>query len=102
MVFVFDTIFQSCIRKRGSAYARANNKRRLGEEDDQEVMLRKMTESRTSSNASLRQGTGYVTESREFGADGQEQRQKGIYGGGAMPGPQYLLNMHPGVPVHKW
>jgi hypothetical protein len=24
------------------------------------------------------------------------------YGGGSMPGPQYLLNMHPGVPVHKW
>ncbi|KAF2014590.1 iron reductase domain protein [Aaosphaeria arxii CBS 175.79] len=23
----------------------------------------------------------------------------GVYGGGSMPGPQYLLNMHPGVPV---
>ncbi|KAF1915846.1 hypothetical protein BDU57DRAFT_515613 [Ampelomyces quisqualis] len=102
LVFIFNTIMQSCIRRRGSAYARANNRKRLGEEDDQEVMLRKLTESRTSSNASLRQGSGYATESREFGADGQERAQKGIYGGGAMPGPQYLLNMHPGVPVHKW
>lgn len=99
MVFLFNTIFQSCIRRRGSAYARANNRKRLGEEDDQMVMLRKR-ESQTSTNSSFRQGSGYSAESREFGADGQERRQ--VYGGGAMPGPQYLLNMHPGVPVHKW
>jgi hypothetical protein len=52
-----------------------------------------------------RQGSGYSTSSREFGADGQERltsSRGGVYGGGAMPGPQYLMNMHPGVPVHKW
>lgn len=66
------------------------------------VMLRKR-ESQNSSKSSLRQGSGYSAESREFGADGQARTgQRGIYGGGAMPGPQYLLNMHPGVPVHKW
>jgi hypothetical protein len=101
MVFVFNTLFQSCIRKRGSAYSRANNKKRLGEEDEM-VMLGKTNESRSSSKASLRQGSGYSAESREFGADGQDRGQRGIYGGGAMPGPQYLLNMHPGVPVHRW
>lgn len=59
-----------------------------------------MLRSRSSSNASFRKGSdGSV----EFGADGQrQQQQRGVYGGGAMPGPQYLLNMHPGVPVHKW
>jgi hypothetical protein len=102
LVFVFITIFQSCIRKRGSAYARANNRKRLGEEDDQMVMLKHVDESRSSSTASIKQGTGFSSESREFGADGQLQSQKGYYGGGTMPGPQYLLNMHPGVPVHRW
>lgn len=43
---------------------------------------------------------GYSGSSREFGADGQRGAVgRGVYGGGAMPGPQYLLNMHPGVPV---
>jgi hypothetical protein len=102
MVFVFNTIFQSCIRRRGSAYARANNRKRLGEDDDQMVMLKQSDESGSSSNASLRQGSGFSAESREFGADGQARGQKGFYGGGTMPGPQYLLNMHPGVPVHRW
>jgi hypothetical protein len=33
-----------------------------------------------------------------------QQQQTRLQGkmGGAMPGPQYLLNMHPGVPVHRW
>jgi hypothetical protein len=102
LVFIFNTFMQSCIRRRGSAYARANNRKRLGEEDDQMVMLGKVVESRSSSKASLRHGSGYSAESREFGADGQNRGQRGFYGGGTMPGPQYLLNMHPGVPVHKW
>lgn len=64
-------------------------------------MMDKLNESRSSSKASLRP-SAYVNESREFGADGQERGQRGLYGGGTMPGPQYLLNMHPGVPVHRW
>jgi hypothetical protein len=54
------------------------------------VMLK---ESRSASQASV----GQRAESREFGADGQRR-----VGGGTMPGPQYLMNMHPGVPIHKW
>ncbi|KAH7091395.1 hypothetical protein FB567DRAFT_589286 [Paraphoma chrysanthemicola] len=100
LVFIFITVLQSCIRRRGSAYARANNRQRLGEEDDRVVMMKELDHSRSSSKASFTPGGAYVAESREFGADGQGQR--GVYGGGAMPGPQYLLNMHPGVPVHKW
>jgi len=34
---------------------------------------------------------------REVGARGLGVN--GVVGGGAMPGPRYLLNMHPGVPV---
>ena len=96
VVFVFTTFIGSCIRRRGSAYARANGLRRRRAEDDNEFMLQKMQDSRSDSQASLRGGV--YAESREFGADGQRR----VVGGGAMPGPQYLLNMHPGVPVHRW
>lgn len=143
LVFFFNTVVQSCIRRRGSAYTRASNRRRLGEDDstsltDRIFKLAKMddsshskshSDSRSTSQASLRGAPpAYTTqpygaqpyaatphESREFGADGQQgyplyeqqyaQGQRsprsanGIYGGGTMPGPQYLLNMHPGVPV---
>ncbi|KAF2201162.1 CBD9-like protein [Delitschia confertaspora ATCC 74209] len=34
------------------------------------------------------------------GNNGRYSPNGGIYGGGTMPGPQYLLNMHPGVPVY--
>lgn len=71
----------------------------MGEDDDRAIMMLKLNESRRSSEASLRPNA-YANESREFGADGQERRA--AFGGGTMPGPQYLLNMHPGVPVHRW
>jgi hypothetical protein len=36
------------------------------------------------------------------GSAGSDLSGKGnMYGGGAMPGPKYMLNMHPGVPVYK-
>jgi hypothetical protein len=75
-------------------------------------MLGKMEESRSGSATSLGRppayGTPYGTPygsysgSGEFGADGQQHQRspsRSAYGGGSMPGPQYLLNMHPGVPV---
>jgi hypothetical protein len=34
------------------------------------------------------------------GAHGRSPSKEGVFGGGTMPGPQYLLNMHPGVPVY--
>lgn len=42
---------------------------------------------------------GFLDESRQEGGAGEGQPRK-MFGGGTMPGPQYLLNMHPGVPVH--
>lgn len=119
-VFIFLLIMQSCIRKRGSAYARATGRhhqqassREYGE-SDRMVMLAKMGDSRSASEASLTRPpppyayyqAGDGGGSAEFGADGQllpTLQQSSVrsrqYGGGTMPGPQYLLNMHPGVPV---
>ncbi|KAH8712276.1 hypothetical protein GQ44DRAFT_811507 [Phaeosphaeriaceae sp. PMI808] len=94
-VFVFITLLQSCIRRRGSAYARANKRSRLGEENDKTVMLQQMEENRVESQDEL-VGRGHVGRT-EFGAQGQRP-----VGQGTMPGPQYLLNMHPGVPVNRW
>ena len=37
---------------------------------------------------------GFLEESSRDGEKGK------TFGGGTMPGPHYLLNMHPGVPVH--
>jgi hypothetical protein len=108
-VFIFLLIMHSCIRKRGSAHARALNR---GCNDD--IMLAKMEESRSSMSAGSlgqqqQQPPPYLQpygkgDSGEFGADGQVQHQRNgsrtrQFGGGTMPGPQYLLNMHPGVPV---
>jgi hypothetical protein len=80
----------------------------LGEEDEQDLVLARYyvssklgtdgTHSRTSSAAS-----GDST--KPLYPAPQHARSpsaNAVYGGGAMPGPQYLLNMHPGVPVHKW
>jgi hypothetical protein len=45
------------------------------------------------------QGLGVYTQGHTRGGS-QNGSRTNIYGGGTMPGPQYLLNMHPGVPVH--
>ncbi|KAF2853995.1 iron reductase domain protein, partial [Plenodomus tracheiphilus IPT5] len=115
LIFVFCVSLGYCIRRRGSAHARANRRGvRLGSsslegdrhDDDREMMLSKIGGGNSSSFITMtpvppayagygeRQQLGRHA-SREFGAEGQ----RGVYGGGAMPGPQYLLNMHPGVPV---
>ncbi|KAF2469343.1 CBD9-like protein [Lindgomyces ingoldianus] len=106
-VFCFLMLLQTCIRRRGSAYAIAKGMRRVREEDEQDLVLaayyagQKLDdESRAGSAASLNRpspGMGPGTHGRS-GSGGNGN----IYGGGQMPGPQYLLNMHPGVPVHRW
>jgi hypothetical protein len=101
-VCVFIFTLQSCIRKRGSAYARALRSHSSGEDNDEMVMLGK--DSRSGSTGSLTRSPAYGSYgSGEYGAHGQYQHQgspsRSAYGGGTMPGPQYLLNMHPGVPV---
>ncbi|KAJ4992850.1 integral membrane protein [Stagonosporopsis vannaccii] len=67
-------------------------------------LLRK--ESREGSEAgSATSLKGFLDESRRDGSVGgatgaEGERKAKLFGGGTMPGPQYLLNMHPGVPVH--
>lgn len=62
--------------------------------------------SETGSATSLK---GFLEESRrrdagvgggDVGTATGEEKKGKLFGGGTMPGPQYLLNMHPGVPVH--
>lgn len=108
-VFIFLLLLHTCIRKRGSAYARANNRRYADDNNnDGDIMLSKLHESRSSASS-----LGHPPPYAQFqpvvgtaGADGKvvghqrtESRSQQQYGGGTMPGPQYLLNMHPGVPV---
>jgi hypothetical protein len=62
-------------------------------------MLSKMKESRSGSAASLAYGGYGGGASGEFGQQHQRSLSRSAYGGGTMPGPKYLLNMHPGVPV---
>jgi hypothetical protein len=102
-----------CVRRRGSAYARSN---RIQEDDERElvpgygnkkwgyakangkVVNYDEASSRSTSAASgtfSSAGTGH-----ERSASAGSNNGRGIYGGGTMPGPQYLLNMHPGVPVY--
>lgn len=106
--FVFIALLQMCIQRRGSAYARANTRRRLGEDDEQNLVLAKYyvgrklgfgggEQDRSSSAASSNPGM-YAEQSQAK----SESANEGLCGGGTMPGPRYLMNMHPGVPVHKW
>lgn len=83
-VFVFNISITACVRRRGSAYRRQN---RVREED--EVPMRKL------SDQSFQQPFyGYSASAQATTAEGPNR-----FGGGTMPGPQYMLNMHPGVPV---
>jgi hypothetical protein len=102
LVFVFTFSLDRIIRKRGSARQRQQRARDGYREEDDTVEMLKIGGSRTGSPASLRKGSAVTTESRELGSDGQGKGQRGMFGGGTMPGPQFLLNMHPGVPVHRW
>lgn len=60
------------------------------EEDEQDLVMKEMRGSRAGSVA----GSEAV-----HARSGSAGPGTNVYGGGAMPGPQYLLNMHPGVPV---
>ncbi|KAF1922453.1 iron reductase domain protein [Didymella exigua CBS 183.55] len=96
---IFLAIIGSVVRRRGPAYARATQRLPLTSVSSSELGLLGK-ESRAGSEAgSATSLKGFLDESRRGGsmADGQQRK---IFGGGTMPGPQYLLNMHPGVPVH--
>ncbi|KAF2681717.1 iron reductase domain protein [Lentithecium fluviatile CBS 122367] len=110
LVFVFLTLIQLCIKRRGSAYARATTRRRLGEEDERDFGLAKWGVKRKIDSTTGGGSPDSRTESqtqlweRDHGRSPSagSAGSRSPYGGGTMPGPQYLLNMHPGVPVHKW
>ncbi|KAH9861639.1 hypothetical protein J1614_011391 [Plenodomus biglobosus] len=94
LTFTLCTTLGLCIRKRGSAYARHGRGRgharaRLGDSSaapsEVQLVLGKMG------------GAGGGQPLGRGGSMGEGRG--GVYGGGAMPGPKYLLNMHPGVPV---
>ncbi|KAF2004014.1 iron reductase domain protein [Amniculicola lignicola CBS 123094] len=126
-VFVLLTLLQTCIKRRGSAYTRATTRRRLGEDDDQDMRLAEWWASRKTGDSSRsassaanspnngdsnwgqpppgngNQAHAGGVEMGGHGRSGSAGSWRGnVYGAGTMPGPQYLLNMHPGVPVHKW
>jgi hypothetical protein len=94
VLVIFIALISAIVRRSGSAYARATHRLPLGDVSSSELGL-VGKQSRTGSATSLK---GFLDESRrEAGAPDSQQRS--VFGGGTMPGPQYLLNMHPGVPV---
>jgi hypothetical protein len=104
LVAAFITIVTLCVRRRGSAYARAATRRRLGEEDESDFSRAKWGVRKKLSGSSMGdegrregqgQGQGYGHE-----RSGSAGSWREVVGGGTMPGPQYLMNMHPGVPVY--
>ncbi|KAF1973819.1 CBD9-like protein [Bimuria novae-zelandiae CBS 107.79] len=110
LVAVFSTFIILCVSRRGSAYARATTRRRLGEEDDRDYGLAKWGVRKKLSRSSEGSWEGEsvgVGAQKGYGAQHGHERSasagsdwKGVVGGGTMPGPQYLMNMHPGVPVY--
>lgn len=102
LVAAFIAIVGLCVRRRGSAYARARTRRRLGEEDESDFSRAKWGVRKKLSGSSMEeegtrggQGQGYGHE-----RSGSAGSWREVVGGGTMPGPQYLMNMHPGVPVY--
>ena len=101
LVSVFTTFIMMCVRRRGSAYARATTRRRLGEEDERDFGMakwgaRKKLESTTSTASTGSEGSWRPGHERSASASSWRE----AVGGGTMPGPQYLMAMHPGVPVY--
>ncbi|KAF3011025.1 hypothetical protein E8E13_010921 [Curvularia kusanoi] len=102
LLVVFLAIISAIVRRRGTAYARATQRLPIPSVSSAELgLLGKESRpgSETGSATSLK---GFLDESRRegslSGAEGTGQRK--VFGSGTMPGPQYLLNMHPGVPVN--
>lgn len=96
-----------CVKRRGSRYARSKRTHVNGDDERGLLGLKNMShwgkgawnklageDSRSVSRASADRG--------EQGGHVRSESQNSGFGGGTMPGPQYLLNMHPGVPVNRW
>ncbi|KAF2438375.1 iron reductase domain protein [Karstenula rhodostoma CBS 690.94] len=96
-VAAFTTVVLLCVRRRGSAYARATLRRRLGEEEEADLgrarwgVRKKLSRESEGSWEGGGMGQGHAR---------SESQGSFVVGRGTMPGPQYLMNMHPGVPVY--
>ena len=103
LLVIFLAIISAIVRRRGSAYARATQRLPLPSVSSAELGLLGKERRSGSEMGSATSLKGFLAESRREGslgaAEGTPQR-KVFVGGGTMPGPQYLLNMHPGVPVN--
>lgn len=110
VVCVFSGSLALCIRRRGTARQRAAKGQR--QEDDGRAKWFQMQEGSGEfgkdgqvvqqwgwQQGQVPQGHGQWAQGQQ---QGQQQVRVTVNGGGTMPGPQYLLNMHPGVPVHRW
>ncbi|KAH9869539.1 hypothetical protein IAQ61_006746 [Plenodomus lingam] len=103
LVTTFCILLTHCIRRRGSAYSRTRAAARAqlpaSHGSDAEWMLTKMESGSVSSVSTTPVPQAYAGYGERGGRGARGTAGAVVYGGGAMPGPQYLLNMHPGVPV---
>lgn len=99
LLVIFLAIISSIVRRRGSAHARARQQPPLSPASSSELGLLGKQSRAGSEAGSATSLKGFLDESRRDGGVRATQ-QRNVFGGGTMPGPQYLLNMHPGVPVH--
>ena len=106
LVTTFIALVTLCVRRRGSAYARATTRRRLGEEDESDFARAKWGVRKKLSGGSWSGEEGRREHGHGHGQRFGHERSasagswREAVGGGTMPGPQYLMNMHPGVPVY--
>ncbi|KAH7112882.1 hypothetical protein B0J11DRAFT_542169 [Dendryphion nanum] len=109
IVSVFVFLLQACVRRRGSRYARAKGRGRgqvEEEEDEQNLVLKAYLAGKGDRRGSEASADGGAHQQQQQQQHQQHERtpsgNANIYGGGSMPGPHYMMNMHPGVPVHRW
>jgi hypothetical protein len=95
LVSAFITFLLLCVRRRGSAYARANTRRRLGEEDERDLGLARWGVSKKLSGSTVGSSTegdwvhpGAFEANRHARNTSQGSFGMGM-GRGTMPGPQY-------------
>ncbi|KAF9736896.1 hypothetical protein PMIN04_000574 [Paraphaeosphaeria minitans] len=99
-VAAFTTSVLLCVRRRGSAYARATTRRRLGEEDEQDLGMARWGVGKKLSGSSSDGSWEGGEVGGPYGHERSTSQGSFVVGRGTMPGPQYLMNMHPGVPVY--
>jgi hypothetical protein len=112
-LLVLQTIIWKCGRNRRNR----SSSRRSVDDDEQDLVLaayyagqglkeqqsRSTLNTPTPSHSSGQEQQGYSqTYGQGYKSHSPSGSRSNIYGGGTMPGPQYLLNMHPGVPVHRF